>query len=417
MADTFNARSTLSVGGNEYEIFRLSALSPAFDLTHLPYSLKILLENLLRHEDGVDISRADIEALAGWDAKAEPATEIAFTPARVLLQDFTGVPAVVDLAAMRDAMRTLGDDPEKISPMSPAPEDGFPIGFEMDDALKQKVEAFKESSIMLVVPEEDFFVKTLSYYFESAGWEVEVFTEVVDALAKIESGKAYLTVLDASMADWQKFCYALKVRRETANVPLIVMYPNEDAFKLVQDVIIVGDENISQPFEFREIMDVADGEIMRAAEEELVFHQQVNLHIPTDEPSIEKVIDWVHKALERSGINEEGQVAMSAAFREAVVNAAQHGSKYKRDRKIQIQYLLDEKKITAIVRDQGNGFDHSQYVKSGSTRDALSAARDRHQQGRMGGLGIMLMLRCCNRLEYNKAGNQISLTKLIKAEE
>ncbi|MEE9266392.1 MAG: aconitase family protein, partial [Gammaproteobacteria bacterium] len=119
MADTFNARSTLTVGGNEYEIFRLSALSPTFDLTHLPYSLKILLENLLRHEDGVDITRGDIEALAGWDAKAEPATEIAFTPARVLLQDFTGVPAVVDLAAMRDAMRTLGDDPEKISPMSP----------------------------------------------------------------------------------------------------------------------------------------------------------------------------------------------------------------------------------------------------------------------------------------------------------
>ena len=119
MADTFNARSTLTVGGKEYEIFRLSALSPTFDLTYLPYSLKILLENLLRHEDGVDINRGDIEALAGWDAKAEPAVEIAFTPARVLLQDFTGVPAVVDLAAMRDAMRALNQDPEKISPMSP----------------------------------------------------------------------------------------------------------------------------------------------------------------------------------------------------------------------------------------------------------------------------------------------------------
>jgi len=120
MADSFNARSTLNVGGNAYEIFRLSSLSPKWDLTHLPFSLKILLENLLRHEDGVDISRADIEALAGWDAKAEPSTEIAFTPARVLLQDFTGVPAVVDLAAMRDAMTALGDDPTKINPLSPA---------------------------------------------------------------------------------------------------------------------------------------------------------------------------------------------------------------------------------------------------------------------------------------------------------
>ena len=139
MADTFNARSTLTVGGNEYEIFRLSALSPKFDLTHLPYSLKILLENLLRHEDGVDITREDIEALAGWDAKAKPATEIAFTPARVLLQDFTGVPAIVDLAAMRDAMRTLGDDPEKISPMSP-------VDLVIDHSLQ--VDAFAKADAM-----------------------------------------------------------------------------------------------------------------------------------------------------------------------------------------------------------------------------------------------------------------------------
>ena len=120
MADSFKARSTLDVGGNAYEIFRLSALGADYDLARLPYSLKVLLENLLRHEDGVDITRDDIEALAGWDAEAEPSVEIAFTPARVLLQDFTGVPAVVDLAAMRDAMRALGNDPQKINPLSPA---------------------------------------------------------------------------------------------------------------------------------------------------------------------------------------------------------------------------------------------------------------------------------------------------------
>ena len=119
MTDTFSARSTLYVDGMEYEIFRLDRLAERFDLARLPFSLKILLENLLRHEDGVAVTAADIEALAGWDAAAEPSTEIAFTPSRVLLQDFTGVPAVVDLAAMRDAMRTLGGDPAKINPLSP----------------------------------------------------------------------------------------------------------------------------------------------------------------------------------------------------------------------------------------------------------------------------------------------------------
>ncbi len=119
MTNTFNARSKLTVGKHEYEIFRLDALSTRHDLSTLPFSLKILLENLLRHEDGKDITVDDIEALADWDPKAEPSQEIAFTPSRVLLQDFTGVPAVVDLAAMRDAMRKLGGDPAKINPLSP----------------------------------------------------------------------------------------------------------------------------------------------------------------------------------------------------------------------------------------------------------------------------------------------------------
>ncbi len=120
MSNSFDARSTLAVGGKNYEIFRLDALEARYKVSRLPYSLKVLLENLLRHEDGVAIMAADIEALAGWNPKAEPDQEIAFTPARVLMQDFTGVPAVVDLAAMRDAMQQLGGNPEKINPLSPA---------------------------------------------------------------------------------------------------------------------------------------------------------------------------------------------------------------------------------------------------------------------------------------------------------
>ncbi|HLF93465.1 MAG TPA: ATP-binding protein [Planctomycetota bacterium] len=291
------------------------------------------------------------------------------------------------------------------------------VVFAPSDDLKKRLESFKESSIMLVVPERDFFTKTLEYYFESAGWEIEVFTKVVDALVKIESGKAYLVILDAMFEDYQKFAYALKMRRETTNVPLLLMYPTEASFKVLKEVTIVGDENLPQPFEFRQLLDHADSEIIRAAEEELIFLQQLNIHLPTDEPSIEKVIDMVHKLLETSGLNEEGQVAMSAAFREAAVNAAQHGNKYKRDKKIEVQYLLDAEKITTVVKDQGTGFNHEQFVKSGSTRDAITAARERHAQGRMGGLGIMLMLRCCDRLEYNQNGNQITLTKFLKPQE
>ena len=120
MQDSFSVRRTLSVNEKNYSYYSLTALSEKFDISRLPFSLKILLENLLRHEDGVDITRSDIEALANWDSGAEPKTEIAFTPARVVLQDFTGVPAIVDLAAMRDAMKNLGGDPELINPLCPA---------------------------------------------------------------------------------------------------------------------------------------------------------------------------------------------------------------------------------------------------------------------------------------------------------
>jgi aconitate hydratase len=118
--NSFDAKAELAVGDRTYEIFRLDALQSRFDVARLPFSLKILLENLLRNEDGDSIRARDIEALARWDANAEPSEEIAFTPARVVMQDFTGVPAIVDLAAMRDAIAELGGDPEKINPLVPA---------------------------------------------------------------------------------------------------------------------------------------------------------------------------------------------------------------------------------------------------------------------------------------------------------
>jgi aconitate hydratase len=117
--NSFDARSTLDVGGTSREIFRLDALQASHDVLRLPYTLRVLLENVLRMEDGASVTSADVEAVAGWVATAEPSQEISFTPSRVLLQDFTGVPAVVDLAAMRNAMSDLGGEPRKINPLLP----------------------------------------------------------------------------------------------------------------------------------------------------------------------------------------------------------------------------------------------------------------------------------------------------------
>jgi aconitate hydratase len=119
VSDSFGARATLEVSGREYEIHRLDALQEKFDVARLPYSLKVLLENALRLEDGESVTAEDVETIATWDAKVEPSDEIPFQPARVLMQDFTGVPAIVDLAAMRDAMEELGSEPSRINPLVP----------------------------------------------------------------------------------------------------------------------------------------------------------------------------------------------------------------------------------------------------------------------------------------------------------
>ncbi|HKF84072.1 MAG TPA: aconitate hydratase [Solirubrobacterales bacterium] len=146
-SDSFSSRSTLDVGGKEFEIFRLDALQDRFDVARLPYSIKVLLENVLRLEDGVSVSAADIEAIASWDAAAEPSVEIPFQPARVLMQDFTGVPAVVDLAAMRDAMEEIGGDPAAINPL-------VDVDLVIDHSVQ--VDAFGNERAFAVNAEHDF---------------------------------------------------------------------------------------------------------------------------------------------------------------------------------------------------------------------------------------------------------------------
>ncbi|HEX6782576.1 MAG TPA: aconitate hydratase [Solirubrobacterales bacterium] len=146
-SDSFGARSTLEVGGREFEVFRLDALQERFDVARLPYSIKVLLENVLRLEDGVSVSAADVEAIASWDAAAEPSAEIPFQPARVLMQDFTGVPAVVDLAAMRDAMEEIGGDPAAINPL-------VDVDLVIDHSVQ--VDAFGNARAFAVNAEHDF---------------------------------------------------------------------------------------------------------------------------------------------------------------------------------------------------------------------------------------------------------------------
>src|SRR4249919_888219 len=161
-SDSFGARSTLEVSGRSYEIFRLDSLAERFEVSRLPYSVKVLLENVLRLEDGTSVTDADVEAIAGWDAATEPSVEIPFQPARILMQDFTGVPAVVDLAAMRDAMAEIGGDPEAINPQ-------VDVDLVIDHSVQ--VDAFGNERAFAVNAEREFERNRERYSFLKWGRE------------------------------------------------------------------------------------------------------------------------------------------------------------------------------------------------------------------------------------------------------
>ncbi len=161
-SDSFGARGTLDVSGRSYEIYRLDALAERFGVSRLPYSIKVLLENVLRLEDGVSVTSDAVEAIAGWEAGAEPSVEIPFQPARVLMQDFTGVPAVVDLAAMRDAMAEIGGDPEAINPL-------VDVDLVIDHSVQ--VDAFGNARAFAVNAEREFERNRERYSFLKWGRE------------------------------------------------------------------------------------------------------------------------------------------------------------------------------------------------------------------------------------------------------
>jgi anti-sigma regulatory factor (Ser/Thr protein kinase)/nucleoid DNA-binding protein len=285
----------------------------------------------------------------------------------------------------------------------------------VNSEFKQAVDALATTTLLIVVPSVDFFSETLVYYFEKSGWSVKVVTSVAEALRHIQTLGAYAVALDNAVPESARLSQTLKATRESNRIPLFHLNPKGFNIDAPGAFMVQSDAHLSQPFEIRKMITMLETEMVRAAESSDLLQQQITFMFPSEESQIEAAFDYGHKIFEQSGLTDEGQVALAAAFREAVGNANQHGNKYRKEKKIDVLYLLDRDKITIVVKDMGEGFDHQKYVRHGKAADAITAARERGAQGRMGGLGIMLMLKCCERIEYNQKGNAITLTKSLKS--
>lgn len=290
------------------------------------------------------------------------------------------------------------------------------LKFTVDENLEKRIQGFSETKVLFVVPEKDFFSEVLEYYFKNAGWKVEMAFSSSDALKILESG-SYLSIIDSTCRGSQEIVKQLKFNPATSMLPLILMFPDEDSFNKPRDVLIIGDDNLWQPFEIKHLLDVADSEVIRATEQKRIYRQQVRLILPSTDEAREKCGDLVEEILKKSGLSEDSITDFAAGVREAVLNAAQHGNKFKEDLKIEVHYQMDNDKITIAVKDEGEGFDYDFYINLARGKDSVELAKRKAETGRFGGLGIKLMLRCCDRLEYDNNGSLVRLYRYIRKNE
>lgn len=288
------------------------------------------------------------------------------------------------------------------------------VQIDLDEALRKEIEGAGLYQIMLIVPKKNFFTGVMASRLASARSEVTVVQGIEEAANQMQSARPDLIVIDIGVDNSPRICEAIKKDRESSLTSIIII--GEDGYdtKKVNELTVLPDEHINEPFDLNDLVKMAESELGRTAEERNYFDHVLHFRLKTVEEQIERANDLVSHALLSSGLPDEARDAFTVAFREAMDNATRHGNKSDEELCIDVQYIVDREKVTITVSDDGEGFDTEVYLSRGVSGSPADAARERHGSGGHGGLGIMLMLRCVDKLEYNYAGNKISLTRFIR---
>lgn len=271
-----------------------------------------------------------------------------------------------------------------------------------------------ESRVALVVEAIDPFSKIIQKKLSAGGRTVELVEGVQALMELVKKETIDAIAMDAELELSDDVRHWLKTDPRRSLISLIALYQTPEAKEQVNSLRICEDAVLVEPFEAEELGELIDSEITRVSAEKKHF-----LHVMSSEcpalPEYQQVMaDLLETVTRKSGLSEEGRMGLIVAFREAVDNAIRHGSRANDNAKVSVAYVLDSSKITVTITDEGPGFDSSVYIESRVSGDAVAAARARHKEGRRGGLGIMLMLKSVDRLEYNREGNVAKLTKFLK---
>lgn len=322
--------------------------------------------------------------------------------------------SVKDFGALKLVERTarIVKDPETghqfIAPAENA------VDFAPDGAFAKEIAKAKLSAILLVVPAHDSFARVIEFHFSRTGWKVIVVDSAERALAAVRAGGVNLGIIDHGLDGGRRLIEELRLDPGTARVPIIGLYPASADPARTRDFQVLPDERLVEPFEVYALLMLAESELARSSEEELLFDHQLRFQCGTTLENVERAIDLGSRAISASSMHPDHQELFKAAYREAIGNAAQHGNGDDPTKLIGVQYYLDREKATIVVEDDGPGFDHARMRERAETKDAVSAARERHSEGRGGGLGIMLIQKCVDRVEYSAKGNAITISKRLR---
>lgn len=271
-----------------------------------------------------------------------------------------------------------------------------------------------ETRVVLAVEAVDPFSRIMQKKLSDGGRKVDLAEGVQELMDFVKKEKVDAIVMDSTLEMSDDVRHWLKSDPKRSLISMIALYPSKADKERLEALRISEDALLVEPYEVETLGELIDSEITRVAAEKKHFRHVMSFECPA-EPKYQQIsADLIESVTRKSGLSEEGRMGLVVAFREAVDNAIRHGSRNSNEARVSVAYVLDHEKITITIADEGSGFDSSIYVESRVSSDAVAAARARHKEGRRGGLGIMLMLKSVDRLEYNREGNVAKLTKFLR---
>ncbi len=301
-------------------------------------------------------------------------------------------------------------------------------------AARLGLAAGQPPQILLVLPKEDAFARVLCERFAESAWSVRlahpraaagVSSRGVPDTGETTAGQAdrgtespveqatSLVVLDASDPEAQGVLDRLKLAPATNSVPVVALFPRGHDPRRPAALRIQADLELVEPFQVHEFFEAVDRLLVRFGQASAAEAHRLHLILPSTHADLDRACETVAALLRASRLPEDEQTSLLAAFREAAGNALQHGNRRDPAKTVRVEYRLDAARVAISIRDEGEGFDYRPFLRQGAEGDAAEAARARHRDGGQGGLGILMMVRSTDRIEYNERGNTVTFSKAL----